>query len=65
MTTLADSPWKWRPDTLIGDIVIENQCVNGVVSFRAKRGKKILLNGRTNFDSQTILRALRAAKELP
>jgi hypothetical protein len=58
--TLLTNDWDWKPDSLICDVVIENRCEAGEVSYRAKKNGKLLFRGRDDFDFQSLILALRS-----
>lgn len=58
MTDLYPRDWDWTKDTLICDVVIENRCVAGKVTYRAKKKNKLIFK-RQDFDYQNLISALR------
>jgi hypothetical protein len=65
-SSLLPRDWDWKPDVAVCDVVIENRCVNGEVSYRAKTNDgRPLLNGRDDFGYQDINVALKVEGHVP
>lgn len=65
MSLLEGKNWGWTPDSLICDVIIENRCVNGQVTYRARKDGELLFNGKEDFDHTGVINALRTAGHIP
>lgn len=66
VSMLEGKNWGWTPDSHICDVTIENKCVNGKVSYRARLWPEgTVFKDKEDFTHGALLVALRMEGHIP